>query len=138
MFFFSLAIFAALSWNLPWWWAGVFGFAMGAVRPMGWREGLAFCSAAAVAWAALAYVQDGRNFGLISQRMSGLIGLPHPLLIFALMAGLGFLTVFFCLQSGQVVRGLFSMATKTPNSPSLNDTNPPADESLASSGTSSR
>jgi len=86
---------------------------MGSLREMNWREALHFSSACGLAWAALAYVHDGRNFGLVSRRLGGLLQLPHPSLVFLIMGLLGLVTVFLCLQSGQAVRGLLKSPTKS-------------------------
>lgn len=113
MFFFSLALFVVASWSAPWWLAGGIGFAMGSLREMNAREALHFSSACGVAWAALAYVQDGRNFGLISRRVGGLFNLPHFSIVFLLMAILGFVTAFLGLQAGLALRGLFKAPTNS-------------------------
>lgn len=115
MFFFSLALFLAASWTAPWWVAGVIGFAMGALREMTYKESLHFSSACALAWASLSYVHDGRNFGLISARVGGLLGLPHFSIVFLIMGLIGFVTVFLCLQSGQALRRLFKAPTNSVN-----------------------
>lgn len=108
MFFFSLAVFLVSAWSTPWWVAALIGLVMGMARENTWRESIQFSSACALAWAALAYVNDGRNFGLISKRVGGLLNLPHFSLLFVIMAVIGFMTVFLSLQSGQALRGLFS------------------------------
>lgn len=115
MFFFSLALFLLVSWTSPWWVVGIIGFAMGLLREMNFKESFHFSSACALAWAALAYVNDGRNFGLISSRVGGLLSLPYSSLVFLIMAVLGFVTVFLCLQSGLALRGLFKAPTNSSN-----------------------
>jgi hypothetical protein len=62
--------------------------------------------AAAIAWAALAYLKDGHSHGLISQRMSGLFNLPAAPLIFLVMAALGAMTAFLFFKAGSSMRGV--------------------------------
>jgi hypothetical protein len=111
MFFFSLTLFLIATWCAPWWMCGLIGFAAGFLRPGFTMRRLQLSVASGLAWAALAYVQDGRNFGLVSRRLGGLMHLPHPLLIFVIMAVLGFVTVLLAAQSGASLRRLINPST---------------------------
>ena len=114
MFFFSLALFLAVSWTLPWWVSALAGLVLGLNRVPGWKDSLTFSSGAGLAWAALSYVQDGRNYGLISRRLAGMFSLPSPLLVYVVMGLLGFVTVFLCSQSGAAMRRMFLSQDETP------------------------
>lgn len=107
MFFFSLAVFLLASWTLPWWGLALAAAVLGGLRPTGWCSDLQRGGAAALAWAALAYVQDGRNFGQVSRRLAGLFHLPRPALIFVVMALLAFVTAVLCAHAGAVLAGTF-------------------------------
>lgn len=112
MFFFCLALFLALGWLAPWWAAALAALALGWARPASPREIFQLGGASALAWAALAYIKDGRNFGLISQRLAGMFNLPHPLLVYVCMGLIAFATVVLCAQAGASLRLLLTSDTK--------------------------
>jgi hypothetical protein len=96
-----------MSWLFPWWGLALAAAILGGLRPAGRKSDSQLGAAAAVAWAALAYVQDGRDFGQISRRLAGLFHLPGPALIFAVMALAAFVTAFLCARAGAVLGDLF-------------------------------
>jgi hypothetical protein len=104
MFFFSLALFLVGSWCLPWWVVVIGGLMMGWFQPRPWNGGFNCALAAAVAWAALAYIEDGRNHGLVSKRLAGLFHLPHASFTYLIMGLCGFITVFLCARSAMTLR----------------------------------
>jgi hypothetical protein len=102
LFFFSLGLFLVLAWSFPWWMSALAAFALGCcmLRVTVWP----LLGAAFLANAALAYVQDGSNYGLVSQRLAGLFNLPAPALIFLVMGIWGAATALVCVQAGRSVR----------------------------------
>ena len=101
MLYFGLVVFLACGWFLPWWSLALASFVLGlVVRASAWKIG----AAAALAWASLAYILDGHSHGLISQRMSGLFGMPSHFLIFLLMAVLGAVTATLFFRAGSAFR----------------------------------
>jgi hypothetical protein len=100
MLYLSLFLFLLCGWLLPWWCLALMSFALGIfLRGSAWKVG----AAAALAWAGLAYILDGRSHGLISQRMSGLFGMPAPYFIFVLMAAMGGITATLFFKAGGVL-----------------------------------
>jgi hypothetical protein len=108
MIFAALGLFLLATWFLPWWSAALIGFALGWLSANWNMRWLApqVASAAALSWMALAYVQDGRSYGLISQRMAGVFGLPSAQLIFVLQGFLGFVTALLAFKSAKALRQL--------------------------------
>jgi hypothetical protein len=102
MFYFCLAVFLVVGWLCPWWALAVAALILGLAFPTASGRGVAL--AAAVAWAALAYIKDGMSQGIISRRMSGLFSLPAAPLIFLLMAVLGAITALLFYKAGSAIR----------------------------------
>ena|ERR1035437_9375217 len=100
MFYFSLFIFLICAWTLPWWGIAAVAFILGLIMPGKFKRAWEVSFAAGVAASVLAYVLDGRSHGLISQRMSGLFGLPFAPAIFLVMGILTGITVFLYYQAG--------------------------------------
>jgi hypothetical protein len=101
MIYLCLVLFLLCGWFLPWWGMAFLSFGLGLLLPeRTWKVVLA----AGIAWAALAYVLDGRSHGMISQRMAGLFGLPSPLLLLLLMGMIGAVTAGLCFKSGSLFR----------------------------------
>ncbi len=61
--------------------------------------------------AALAFVKDGQNSGLISPRVAGLFGLPSSFLLYVLMFGISFVTAFLCFRAGARLAQLYRAKT---------------------------
>lgn len=110
MFFFCLAVFSLVLWFFPWWSLALVAFVVG----MFVREyrGLHVALAGAVAWSALAFLQDGFSHGLISKRMSVLLGLPSSGLLFLLMAVLGAVTAILCAHAGRSLQQIYKRTSK--------------------------
>lgn len=105
MFFLGLIVFVLSAKFLPWFAIGVIGFVAGLATESLSRH-VSFALAAGVSHAALAYYADGRHFGIVSQRMSGLFSLPNSALIFAVVFALSAITVFLWSRAGQAARHL--------------------------------
>lgn len=115
MFFFSLLVFLLGLWFLPWWSLALISVILGIATRTTARGRFTFhvTMAGAVAWAALAFVQDGRSFGLISKRMSALFSLPSTALIFLMMATLGGVTVLLGFKAGLYLRDVVRTGSLT-------------------------
>ena len=112
MFFFGLIIFLVSVPLLPWY--GLCAIALGlgfALHNSSIGQHLVLGLTAGIAQAALAFYLDGRNYGLISQRMGGLFNLPSPYLIFFVMFLWAFLSVFLWLRTGLFLRQLYRKST---------------------------
>lgn len=94
---------------MPWWGLGVVALILGLTIPGKFKRALEVSFAAGVAAAVLAYILDGRSHGLISQRMSGLFGLPFAPLIFLIMGIINALSAFLYYKAGvflgQIAKG---------------------------------
>jgi hypothetical protein len=108
MMFFGMAILLPTIWFFPWWVPAL------VASGLGWMNGPRPSSAAwqialagGLVTVALAFIKDGRNAGIISERMSGLFSLPHSSMIFALVFFLMFVTLFLCFQAGAVVSTVY-------------------------------
>ncbi|NJL23858.1 MAG: hypothetical protein HC902_00840 [Calothrix sp. SM1_5_4] len=73
---------------------------------------LRVAAGAGTAQAALTYLADGKNYGLVSQRVGGLFSLPSPVLIFVVAGLLAFVTVFLAFQVGVLSRDLTKPSTQ--------------------------
>lgn len=105
MFFFSLGLFLVAVKFLPWWGLALVAFLLGTMlKKSSASWGLQVALAGASAWMALAFLQDGRSLGVISQRLASLFHLPSPLLIFVIVALLGALTAGLPFQAGTRLR----------------------------------
>lgn len=113
MFFFCLVVFLFTLWASSWWCFAAVSFVLGYLVQKVRVKLFQVAAAGAIAWAALAFVQDGISHGLISKRMTALLGLPSPFLIFLLMAVLGALTAVLAFRAGVSVRKLFLMQSKS-------------------------
>ncbi|MGZ3722487.1 MAG: hypothetical protein ACXVA9_06135 [Bdellovibrionales bacterium] len=102
MIYFSVVVFSFCGWFLPWYGLGAAAFILGIAFP---DKPAQVSLGAALAWAAGAYLLDGQSHGIISQRMSGLFGLPSSFLIFLVMAFLAAVTAFLCFNAGAAIRG---------------------------------
>lgn len=105
MFFAGLIIFLVCTLYLPWY------AIMIAAAVMGWtfnqasiKQHLSLAMAAGFANVACAFFDDGRNYGLISKRMSGMFSLPSSYGIFAVMFMLAFVSVILWLRAGMALR----------------------------------
>ncbi len=103
MFFFGLALSAAVIWLLPWWALPLTAFLIGFMLPYKFHYVWSFSLSAGLAMAALSFVRDGQSHGLISKRMAGLLSLPTPTLLFAVIFILGFVTAALWMQAGLVL-----------------------------------
>src|SRR4051794_36489195 len=101
MIYFSLVIFLFCGWFLPWYGLGLAAFILGFALP---GKPAQASLGGAIAWTALIYVLDGRSHAIISQRMSGLFGLPSAVLIFFVIAVLAAFTVLLCFNAGSAIR----------------------------------
>jgi hypothetical protein len=102
MIYFSLALFLVAGWVLPWWALAVVALVLGFSFPQ--SRGRSVALAAAIAWAALAFIKDGHSHGIISQRMSGLFSLPAAPVMFVVMGVLGAVTAFLFFKAGSAIR----------------------------------
>ena len=107
MMFFGMVILLPTIWFLPWWVpaliAGGIGWISGPRSSYAWQLALA----GGLVSAALSFIKDGRNAGIISERMSGLFSLPHWSLIFLLVFLLSSVTLFLCFQAGAALSSLY-------------------------------
>jgi hypothetical protein len=94
---------------MPWWSLAAAGLLLGIFLPAKKARAVQVSAAAALAWAILAYILDGRSHGLISQRMSGLFGMPSPWLMFLLMALIGAVTALLNYQAGVFIRRIVDL-----------------------------
>lgn len=107
MFFAGLIIFIACTLYLPWYAASIMALLIGFfIRFATLRQHLVLAASAGLANGACAFMADGRNYGLVSKRMSGLFSLPTPGLIFVTLFVMSFLSVFLWLRGGSVLRRL--------------------------------
>jgi hypothetical protein len=108
MFFAGLIIFIACSLYLPWYAATVVALFIGlSFRQASLQQHLSLAVASGIAYAACAFMADGRNYGLISRRMSGLFMLPSPYLLFAVLFMISFISVLLWLRFGFEIRRRF-------------------------------
>jgi hypothetical protein len=112
MFFFSLLVFMLAGWFLPWWALMIAAMAIGITAPVTLNRGMHVFLAGALAWAALAYILDGRSYGTISSRMAGVFGLPSSGLMFVLMAAIGGVTAALGFQTGLFIKRQLSSAKR--------------------------
>jgi hypothetical protein len=111
----SAALAALLQSFLPWWSAMFATFAVLALMPTfsaanTWLAGFA---SIALLWAGYALAIDLANEGLLSMRMAGLFGLPHPSLLIALTALVGGLAGGLAALCGRAFRILLTSSQKT-------------------------
>lgn len=104
MIFFAILVMLPVIWFLPWWAVALSAFVLGYWVASRVSQQLSVAVAAGLVWAALAYLRDGQNYGLISKRMSGLLGLPYDFLIFPALAILGFAVALLWVRMGALVR----------------------------------
>lgn len=111
MIFAMLVAFLPVLWFLPWWAvipvAAAFGWWSGPHRGRALQCGLA----AGLAWEALAFIKDGHNHGIVSQRISSMFNLPSQFLIFQVVLLVGFITAFLFFQAGAVMSGVYRART---------------------------
>lgn len=107
MIFFALLIFLPLIWFAPWWALGLGSFVLGYTRVHTWKEQWTISLVAGMVWAALAFIRDGQSYGLISKRLSGLLGLPVSGGVFLIVLALGLLFSLLWLRSGALVKVAF-------------------------------
>lgn len=109
MFFTGMIVFGICALTLPWYGlcavATLIGFAM---TRNSWTGHLVLAASAGLMQAAAAFVADGRNYGIISQRMAGLFSLPSSYLMFAVMFALAFVTALLWLRAGVFLRSTIS------------------------------
>src|SRR5438045_391791 len=109
MFFVGLLIFSVCVLWLPWYAVSVMAFLFGlCFTPTKVSRQVGLCFAAGVAHVACAFYFDGRNYGLISQRMSGLFSLPSSGLLFVVLFVMSFLSAFLWMRGGAFLRGMVS------------------------------
>jgi len=99
MLFVSLGVLIPALWFLPWWTLSLLGFAAGFLSGPSRQRALQFSLCAGLVWAAEAFIKDGKNAGVISQRLSGLFDLPSVGLVFAVVFVVGFVTAFLFFQA---------------------------------------
>jgi hypothetical protein len=120
MMYFGMTLLLPLIWFLPWWSVAV------AAGWLGWISGprlgnaVKFSAAAGLVSFALAFIKDGRNGGLISQRMAGLFGLPLSGMAFLLVFALAFVTAFLCFQAAAGLSTLYKAKAVSLKSPVSN------------------
>lgn len=107
MFFTGLIVFAVTTQVLPWYFGPVVACVLGMTLPGRVSEHASLAVSAGVAQAALAFWADGRLLGVVSRRLGGLLQLPSPMLMFAVMFGLGFISAFLWLRAGVWIRLMF-------------------------------
>lgn len=110
----SAALAALFQSFLPWWSAMLATFAGLALMPTfspakTWLAGFA---AIALLWAGYALAIDLANQSLMSIRIAGIFGLPHPGLLIALTALVGGLAGGLAALSGRAFRMLLTSAQK--------------------------
>lgn len=110
MFLLSLALFLLAGWFLPWWSVVLSSLILGLIVTPRRGRPLSVALAAAVSWVAIGYILDARNLGLISQRMSGVFGLPAAGFMFLLIGGVAFVSAGLGFQSGAVLRKSMSVS----------------------------
>ncbi len=104
MIFFGMALMLPVVWFLPWWCFVLFSVLAGALSGGVPRATWSFAFGAALIWPALAFIKDGRSAGVISQKLSALLSLPSPGLIFVVVFILAFVTAFLSFQTGATLR----------------------------------
>jgi hypothetical protein len=113
VFFAGLIIFISCVIFLPWYAASVAAAVIGFVLPNATvKTHLVLAASAGFASAAGAFMQDGRNYGLVSKRMGGLLMLPWPGMIFAVVFLFSFISVFLWLRGGYGLRQWFDQRAK--------------------------
>ena len=107
MIYLALGVMALAISFFPWWSIAGAGLILGALLPSGRKVAAQMGLAAGTVWAAWAYIRDSQNYGLISQRMSGVFGLPYAWMIFAVVFVLGFITAYLCTRAGHAMKESF-------------------------------
>lgn len=106
MIFLSAAVFAICFRALPWWCIWIAATALGFALPSSWSRVFTVAFIAAIVNVAMAFVQDGMNFGMIAPRMSALFGLPFGSAIYLVMALITFISAALGFSFGQSLRRL--------------------------------
>ncbi len=109
MIFLAMIFFLTVVWLLPWWGIWLASVVLGVLLPGGGRRTLQVAIGATLVAVAAAYIQDGRNSGLISQRMSAMFGIPFSggiFLIVALIAAVSATTGFRLGTAFSEARGI--------------------------------
>lgn len=96
---------------LPWWGVFLMFAALGAWRGGKWKGDLLIALISGLVFAAMTFWADGKTGALVSQRMSGMFGLPKQELIFVVMFVMQFISSTLALQAGSALRGLFARQT---------------------------
>ena len=113
MFFFCLGLFLVCLQFLSWWTVAVSSLALGFYITLSTRQFWQAATASGLAWASIGWLADGRNYGLISQRLAGLLHLPFTALLFALLFLCGFTLTGLCMGCGGLARELSKSTTES-------------------------
>jgi hypothetical protein len=113
MTFFCLFLFLPILWFGSWSMGAFAAFFMGMLLPQEKRTARRVGGALAIAWVALAYMEDVMNFQLISHRLAPLLHLPKAELIFPLLAFLAFTLGYVGAKAGAACKSLYTHMTKS-------------------------
>ena len=103
MIFLAMIFFLPVVWLLPWWGIWLTSVVLGGILPGGGRRTLQVATAAALVSIAAAFLQDGRNSGMISQRMSAMFGLPFSGGIFLVVGLIAAISAVIGFRIGSAV-----------------------------------
>ena len=98
MMYISLGLMLPAFWFGAWWLIAPIVFAVGWLTVP--RGGVSFAFGVGLAWSALAFVRAGEHGSIIFRRMSAMLSLPYPWMLFVLLTGLGFLTAWLWFKAG--------------------------------------
>jgi len=100
MIYLAWAILLMFSWFLPWWWVVAPLMGLGFLA-RSFRQAVTWGSLSlGLLWPAVAYFWDLRSYGLMSQRISGMLSLPSSWWTYLVVAGLGALLGVTAALSG--------------------------------------
>ena len=99
MIYLCVAIAFPFLWFFPWWSLILLAAFAGWFGRSGILRALYLGVGCGLAWAGLAFIKDHAHDGIVSRRMAGMFNLPHPMLIFAVLFAIGFISVFLTFMA---------------------------------------
>jgi hypothetical protein len=103
MFYLALILFSVCAWWAPWWAIAPVALVVGVLMENDGKTIFKSALAAGLAWAATAFLLDGRSLGLVSRRLAGLFSLPSIYFVYILTGLMGFITAFLFIKAGSTI-----------------------------------
>jgi hypothetical protein len=112
MIFLAAAVFVICLKVFPWWSVWIAALLLGLVAPTGGSRLpasrlLSVALTAAIVNAAMTFIQDGMNYGLIAPRMSALFSLPFSAGVYFVVGAITFVSALLGFATGQVLRSRY-------------------------------